>query len=38
MDAANVHLDASADAIIKELTRSPSRFVHILSPRPRTWE
>ena len=34
-DAADVHLDASADAIIKELTSTPGRFVHILTPPPQ---
>ena len=42
LDAADVHLDASADAVIKELTSTPRRFVHILIPppphQPRTWE
>ena len=34
LDTADVHLDASADAVIKELTSTPRRFVHILTPPP----
>ena len=36
LDAADVHLDASADAVIKELTSTPRRFVHILTAAPPT--